>query len=220
MKHIVLVLSLLCGSASFAKSVPPSVERFSAVTEKFFRGGRPKTEAEVAELARFGIKIVINIQGGDYQGNQIVGYIVPYWEDGETPAEIDAERTLFERYGIEYHNFPINSLKPLDFSQSRNIERLLNILRDPQHPPVYLHCAHGVDRTGMIVGLYRMSVQGWSAEDAYAEYEANGHGFFRKIFTWPMDAYFFKYARWLKKKLSSDSNAGCDKKLRLAPSAA
>jgi protein tyrosine/serine phosphatase len=37
-----------------------------------------------------------------------------------------------------------------------------------------IHCTHGQDRTGLIVGIYRREIQGWSKEAAYAEMKANG----------------------------------------------
>ena len=35
--------------------------------------------------------------------------------------------------------------------------------------PVVVHCWHGADRTGAVVALYRMVVQGWTREQAIAE---------------------------------------------------
>jgi hypothetical protein len=39
---------------------------------------------------------------------------------------------------------------------------------------VYVHCLHGHDRTGLLVGLYRVKVMGWTVADAYAEMRAMG----------------------------------------------
>lgn len=35
--------------------------------------------------------------------------------------------------------------------------------------PILVHCWHGADRTGAVVALYRMVVQGWSRERAIGE---------------------------------------------------
>ena len=40
--------------------------------------------------------------------------------------------------------------------------------------PVYVHCSHGRDRTGLVVGLYRVFVDGLSPDLAYAEMVATG----------------------------------------------
>ena len=36
-------------------------------------------------------------------------------------------------------------------------------------PAVYVHCRHGQDRTGLVVGLERVFIEGWDPADAYAE---------------------------------------------------
>ena len=39
---------------------------------------------------------------------------------------------------------------------------------------VLVHCKDGVDRTGMIVAIYRMTPEGWTSNDALAEAERFG----------------------------------------------
>ena len=50
-------------------------------------------------------------------------------------------------------------------------EQVLESLRILQaaDEPVIVHCWHGADRTGVVVAMYRMVVQGWSRERAIAE---------------------------------------------------
>ena len=38
----------------------------------------------------------------------------------------------------------------------------------------YVHCEHGQDRTGLIIGAYRVRVQRWSKSQAYQEMKAHG----------------------------------------------
>ena len=59
----------------------------------------------------------------------------------------------------------------------------------PEHP-VYIHCEHGADRTGLLAALYRVKVQGWAPEDAKTEWEAHGHNCLSRIFTGYLDDYF------------------------------
>ena len=42
--------------------------------------------------------------------------------------------------------------------------------------PLYVHCQHGVDRTGAMMAVYRMEEESWSNPEAFAEmnfYDAN-----------------------------------------------
>ncbi len=47
---------------------------------------------------------------------------------------------------------------------------------------VYIHCKHGVDRTGFICAAYRVIQQGWSIEQAILEWRAMG--FHRWFYFW------------------------------------
>jgi hypothetical protein len=40
--------------------------------------------------------------------------------------------------------------------------------------PVYIHCELGRDRSGLIIGLYRVRYEGWSPCAAYAEMQQFG----------------------------------------------
>ncbi|HEV8268772.1 MAG TPA: tyrosine-protein phosphatase [Thermoanaerobaculia bacterium] len=60
----------------------------------------------------------------------------------------------------------------------------LKIMADPANRPIAVHCQHGADRTGALIALYRMVVQGWSKEDALAEMNDGGFhhsGLFRNL---------------------------------------
>lgn len=43
--------------------------------------------------------------------------------------------------------------------------------------PVLIHCWHGSDRTGTVAAIYRMVMQGWSAEAAIDELVNGGYGY-------------------------------------------
>jgi protein tyrosine/serine phosphatase len=38
-----------------------------------------------------------------------------------------------------------------------------------KNEPVFVHCAHGSDRTGCMVGIWRVSEDGYSYDQAYKE---------------------------------------------------
>ncbi len=49
----------------------------------------------------------------------------------------------------------------------------------PSTGAVYVHCRHGQDRTGLVVGLERVFIEGWDPADAYAEMLSYGfHTYF------------------------------------------
>ncbi|MBO0722086.1 MAG: dual specificity protein phosphatase family protein, partial [Blastocatellia bacterium] len=53
---------------------------------------------------------------------------------------------------------------------------------EKRNAPVFVHCRRGSDRTGVIIALYRIKQDGWTAEQAIKEANLYGMGFiqFRK----------------------------------------
>lgn len=51
--------------------------------------------------------------------------------------------------------------------------------------PVLVHCQHGSDRTGAVIAMYRIVVQGWTREQALAEMQNGGYGFHAKYVNIP-----------------------------------
>jgi protein tyrosine/serine phosphatase len=48
-------------------------------------------------------------------------------------------------------------------------------MTDPANRPLMIHCQHGADRTGALVALYRVVVQGWTKEMAIEEMNRGGY---------------------------------------------
>jgi protein tyrosine phosphatase (PTP) superfamily phosphohydrolase (DUF442 family) len=85
--------------------------------------------------------------------------------------ETQAEKAAAARLGIEWENVPL----PGDgASTPADRARILELLTTDDAPPTLVHCAAGVNRTGLAIGLYRIRVQGWTYEQALAEAKAVG----------------------------------------------
>jgi len=128
-------------------------KRFAPVVEgRLYRSG----EASPAQLARL---------HRDYGVRRVICLLNP--DAPVTQAERDAARRL----GVEWHNVP---LPGNGASTPADRERLLALLTEPNAPPTLVHCAAGVNRTGLAVGLYRLRVQGWPLADVMKELHAFG----------------------------------------------
>jgi protein tyrosine/serine phosphatase len=121
------------------------------------RGGAPSAQA-LKELKAAGVKTIVNLRG----------------EGGASKKE---ERTAKE-IGLDYYNIPMGYTEP----NLAKVSSVLDIMRDPAKQPVYLHCMHGADRTGMMVGINRILSDGWQFDKVYSE--MRGHHF--KPFLIPM----------------------------------
>jgi protein tyrosine/serine phosphatase len=87
-------------------------------------------------------------------------------------AEVSrAEREAAARAGIEWENVPLTgdgASTPADRA------RILALLSAANAPPTLVHCAAGVNRTGLAVGLFRLHVQHWPLENVLAELKQFG----------------------------------------------
>ncbi|RYZ60710.1 MAG: hypothetical protein EOP09_20880, partial [Proteobacteria bacterium] len=79
---------------------------------------------------------------------------------------VAAETEVAKALEFRYFSLPTKTFfKPSD----AHVDRVLQILDDPSNYPVFIHCTHGRDRTGLMMGLYRVEADGWDPKDAYQE---------------------------------------------------
>jgi tyrosine-protein phosphatase SIW14 len=138
---------------------------------KIYRGARPGDQG-LDFLAEMGIKTEIDLQGGDDIG--------PLSNPGESKADILEERAAAIADGIQFINVPLSSLNPDFDDQDQKIGQILNLISDPANQPVFFHCFHGEDRTGVVAALYRVIYQGCTEAQAHAEMIRDGHS--KKLF--------------------------------------
>ena len=156
---VALVLLSATASAQDATSYA-ELPRFQQVSEKLYRGAQPH-DGGLAKLRELGINTIINLRG--------------------TSARTRAQEAEARALGLNYYNVALpNWGRP----QDSHVQRILEIIAAPENGRVFIHCRTGVDRTGTIVALYRMTNEGWSTHDALAEAERNG---MRRIQVWMRD---------------------------------
>ena len=147
----VVVLVVLCAAAS-AQDATGNAElpRFQQVSERLYRSGQPRP-GSLDRLRELGINTIVNLRGANKRTR--------------------AEEAEAHALGLNYYNVALpNWGRP----QDKRVERILEIIAAPENGRVLVHCREGVDRTGMIVAIYRMRHEGWSSNDALAEWERQG----------------------------------------------
>jgi protein tyrosine/serine phosphatase len=140
------IVIALVASASLAQA--PShreLPNFYKINERFYRGGQPKAGG-VKKLAELGIKTIINLRGADEL----------------TQAEEDEAKAA----GLSYFNI---SMPGLSRPTHEQISRVMEIVGAQESGPVFIHCKRGSDRTGTVVAVYRISHDGWTADQALTE---------------------------------------------------
>ena len=153
---VVLLLTLMYATAPARESAVPgvSIKNFGKINDHYYRGSQPTPE-ELAQLKQLGIKTVIDLRIDNL------------------PAEADWTRSL----GLQYFNLQMKASTPATEQQTSQFLALVN---DRANWPVYVHCKGGRHRTGAMTAVYRITQDGWTADQAYremTEYDFN-HGLF------------------------------------------
>jgi len=119
--------------------------KFHQVNRQLFRGAQPKKNG-FKRLADMGIKTIVNLRADDDLAR--------------------GEKCEVAAAGMRYFNVPLKETgRPAD----AEIQRVLAIMNAPENQPVFVHCRLGVDRTGLIIAVYRISHDGWTSKRAKAE---------------------------------------------------
>jgi protein tyrosine/serine phosphatase len=159
------------GTSPVVVSAP--IPNFRKVTAWLYRGGQPDA-AGFRYLQTLEVRTVVSLR----------------WRR----TAISEERRLAQEFKINYVGFPLNYWT---FPSLEIVRQFLAILDDQERRPVYVHCFHGSDRTGLLLAIYRMAREGWSADQAYSEMRRCGFHLFRMYhFKWAV--YYFESL--LKKK--------------------
>jgi protein tyrosine phosphatase (PTP) superfamily phosphohydrolase (DUF442 family) len=77
----------------------------------------------------------------------------------------DKDEPLHKTQGVAFKRYPLYTWD----IEEEDILAVMRILNNPANQPVLVHCAHGADRTGLMMASYRMIIQNWSKQAAIAE---------------------------------------------------
>ncbi len=136
------------------------VPNFHVVSERVVRGGQTDGEG-LQHLKDAGVRLVINLCGGP----NLISLFNPSAAAGENP-EVAQERQLAQSLGLEFISIPLDVFRA---PSATCLTSFVDVISQPEKGPIFVHCLHGRDRTGLMTGLYRVACDGWTAEKAYAE---------------------------------------------------
>lgn len=145
--------------AAWAKPIPdvPGLPNLYQVTPTLYRSAQPLKE------------------GLTYLGEQHP------LESGGRPVKTilslralhDDENIVPASSSVRYEQIRFKAWHPED----EDMVKFLRIVTTPALQPVLVHCEYGSDRTGTMVAVYRIAIQGWSKEAAILEMTQGGYGF-------------------------------------------
>jgi protein tyrosine/serine phosphatase len=127
------------------------VDNCFKVSDALYRGRQPTPEGFL-ELKKLGIRTVINLRAFHSDADEIK----------------DSGVEGFKTVHISFKTW---------HAEDQDVVRFLKTVGDPANSPVFVHCMHGSDRTGLMCAIYRAVVQGWSKDQALEEMTKGPYGF-------------------------------------------
>ncbi|MCH2101619.1 MAG: hypothetical protein MK209_06825 [Planctomycetes bacterium] len=112
------------------------VDKLLKLTDELYSGAEPKTDEAYAELARLGVRTIVNV-------------------DGATP-----KLAMAAKYGMEYIHIPIG----YDKIAQGEIAAIVCVMRE-RESSFYFHCHHGRHRGPAAAAIALMELTGCSVED-------------------------------------------------------
>ena len=126
----------------------PGLPNLARVSDWLWRGAQPTREG-VLELAKLHVRTIVDLRA--------------YHSDAP----------LLAGTGITLVRIPVHTGSPT----LEQVIEFLRVISDENRRPIFVHCQHGADRTGLMVAMYRVAMLGWDKQRAIAEMRDGGFGF-------------------------------------------
>ena len=125
----------------------PGLVNFYKVDNELFRSEQPDHE-QLIKLDSLGVKTILNLRHTHNDKHYAHG------------TNLVLHQISINTWTISYDDI-VSALKCIKSAKK----------------PVLIHCLHGSDRTGCIVAAYRITVNGWTKEEAIREFKEGGYGY-------------------------------------------
>jgi protein tyrosine/serine phosphatase len=152
-------LPMVCGAveprpAEWARFMNSAdVPNFYQVTPSLYRSGFPFPDG-FPVLEKLGVRTVINL------------------------AEKEQDKARAGNVKLRFVHVPV----PREGISDDAVVAVLRLLAKKEDGPFLVHCVHGSDRTGAIIAMHRILVQGWTREAAIREMREGDYGFGLPVF--------------------------------------
>ena len=139
------------------------IKRFAWLDSSLARGARPDHNG-IRALRERGFRTVIDFAG------------------------TSGEQASAEAESLEYVSIPLTAHLWSSPPTEAQVRKFFEVVLDPARQPVFIHCVHGVDRTGTMAALYRIEAQGWQPPGAIEEMRLLGyHGWYNDLVNYVRD---------------------------------
>ena len=126
----------------------PGCPNLHKVSDDLYRGAQPTAEG-MEQLRQLGVRTIINLRS------------------------LHSDRDEIGDLDLSYHHINMKAWH----GEDEDVVKFLNIMKEEENLPAFVHCQHGADRTGTMSAIYRIVFQGWSRKEALQEMVHGGFNF-------------------------------------------
>jgi protein tyrosine/serine phosphatase len=130
------------------RKVIEDLPNFHEVHPFLYRSGEP-TRAGLSKLKEMGFSTLIDLRAPSEQ-------------------KFDEKKAASE-LGLKYIRLVMTSAAPTKEQVDTTLAEIKKAQTDPTNGKVLVHCAHGSDRTGCMIGIWRVTQENWNYDDTYKE---------------------------------------------------
>jgi protein tyrosine/serine phosphatase len=160
---VFIATTLIGGPLGFAYYQQNQIRHFRVVHDGvLYRSGQLSLSGLKRIIHDYGIKTVVTLRDAYYPG--------------DLPPDLEEEDYCLVQ-DINYFRITPRAwwsqggAIPAD----KGVEQFLEVMDNPRHHPVLIHCFAGIHRTGAFCAIYRMEYERWSNAEAIAEMKACGY---------------------------------------------
>lgn len=146
---LIFIFAAVSVTARAAAPAAADLPNFHAVAPGIWRGAAPSAVG-LKELKAMGIDTVVDLR--------------------IAPKTVKKEHALVTSLGMSWLNLPMSGDPPTQ----KQVTTLMALLRQAPQRKIFVHCQHGADRTGCMIGIYRVSEQSWLFDRTFAEMRKYG----------------------------------------------
>jgi protein tyrosine/serine phosphatase len=121
------------------------IAKFAHVSNALYRGAQPDRKG-FEYLKKLGVKTIVNLRS------------------------MHSDRKYIKGLGFQYLSISFKAFHPED----EDVVRFIQVISNKANWPIFVHCQQGVDRTGMMVAIYRMYFESRERPKALAEMKKFG----------------------------------------------
>ena len=144
-------------------STSPAAERSTNWAARVEQDGLPNLHRISTNLYRCAQPTAVGLEAAEKLGIKTVISLRAFHSDKD-----EVESTTLRTERIHFKTW---------HPEDEDVVRFLKLVSNTNNGPYLIHCLHGADRTGTMIAIHRIAIEGWTKQEAIKEMTTGGFGY-------------------------------------------